>query len=90
MTLKIQNISTASDKSHKKYAIVYGDECNNNVILICKKYCIYCNEKELNLNDNHCNSDTYVKMNINLNDIVDEHVKYMKLNKLNMNKEWIK
>ena len=47
----------------------------------------FCIENEINLNNKHCNSDTYVKMNNKLSDINDEHFTYMKLNRIDINDE---
>ena len=66
------------DLLHQNFVLVPIDKASNNIAFVCKKFYVEVLLKEFGILGN--NNFTYQRVNINKNDIINQHVSYIKNN----------
>ena len=71
------DVKDTLQKLHANYVSVPADESANNVIIVCKKYCIDTLVKELGINNVNINSPTYIPIDDSFETIVKSHSQFI-------------
>ena len=64
-------------KLHANYVLVPADKAANNLIIVCKKYCIDTLVKELGINNVNINNPTYIPIDDSFETIVKSHNQFI-------------
>ena len=64
-------------KLHANYVLFPEDKAANNVIIVCKKYCIDTLDKKLGINNVNINNPTYVPIDDSFETIVKSHNQFI-------------
>ena len=75
-------------KLHANYVLVPADKAANNVIVVCKKYCIDTLVKELGINNVNSNNPTYIPIDNSFKTIVKSHNQFITSVGLEMSEEY--
>ena len=74
-------------KLHTNYILVLADKAANNVIVVCKKYCIDTLVKELRIYNVNSNNPTYIPIDDSFETIVKSHNQFTTSVGLEMSQE---
>ena len=72
---------------HASYVLISADKAANNVIVVCKKYCIDTLVKELEINNVNSSNPTYIPIEDSLETIVKSHNQFITSVGLEMSEE---